>query len=84
MMILVYLAIAILIFAALATLGRVRPMTREEYEARREKGGGSGNALLRGAGQGMLELQGMLEPGREQVRRAKEEKRSEEDDSGAV
>jgi hypothetical protein len=30
----------------------------------------------------MLELQGILEPGREQIRRAKEERTGEEDESG--
>jgi hypothetical protein len=82
MIVLAYLAIAILVFAALAALGRKRPMTREEYDARRNQGGGPGNALLRSAGAGMLELQGILEPGREQIRRAKEERTGEEDESG--
>jgi len=81
-MLFVYLAIAVLIFAGLAALGKVRPMTREEYEERRKQGGGPGNALVRGLGEGLLELQGILEPGREQVRRAKEEKRDEEDAAG--
>lgn len=82
MVLLVYIVIGILIIAGLAALGRNRPISKEEYESRKGQGGGAGNALLRGAGQGMLELQGILEPGREQLRVAKEEKQDEEDESG--
>jgi hypothetical protein len=82
MTVLVYLAFAALVFAGLSALGRRRTMTREEYEARKGHGDGAGNALLRGAGAGLLELQGLLEPGREQVRKVQEEDREEDDDSG--
>lgn len=82
MAILPYLILAILVFAGLAALGRRRSITRREYEERLGKGDGAGNALMRGAGASMLELQGILEPGREQLREAKEERRDEGDESG--
>ncbi|MBI3450049.1 MAG: hypothetical protein HY049_14185 [Acidobacteria bacterium] len=82
MVLFVYLAIAALAVAGLAALGRKPPMTREEYDDRLGRGAGPGNAISRGMGEGLLELQGILEPGREQVRKVREEKEDARDASG--
>jgi len=82
MAIIPYLILAVLIFAGLAALGRKRSMSRKEYEEQGKHGGGLGNALVRGAGAGLLGVQAMLEPGREQLLAANEEKRDAGDESG--
>jgi len=82
MVVLVYIAVAALVFAGLAALGRKRSMTRKEYDDRLGRGSGPGNALRRGVGEGLLELQGLLEPGREQVRKVREEREDTGDAGG--
>jgi len=77
-----YLVLALLVFAGLAVLGRRRPISREEYEERKGKGSGVGNAVVRGAGAMFLELHGILEPGREQIRKLREERRAEKEGEG--
>lgn len=69
-----WLAALILIVAGLAALGRRRPMTDREYEERRGKGAGLGNALLA--------LHDLLEPQRGQAGKTRLERRAEEDPGG--
>ncbi len=68
---LVWLGVVALVVAGLAALARERPMSDEEYEERRGKGSAVGNALLA--------LHDVLEPGRREAVKAREERRAEAD-----
>jgi hypothetical protein len=74
MILLVYLAVALLLVAGLVVLGRKREISEEEYEAMKGKQSRVGNALLA--------AQSILEPDRESLRKAKQEIRVEKDDAG--
>ena len=73
MLIIAYIAIGLLIVAGLAVLGRKREISEEEYEAMKGKQSHLGNALQ--------QFQSFFEPGREHLKKAKEE-RVEENESG--
>jgi len=67
--------VAFLAALGLYLLSRPARMTDEEYEARKGKGSGVGNALL--------ELQSILEPGKgDALRKAKTEQHEEADPGG--
>ena len=74
MVALLYLAVLVIAVAGIVLLARRREITDEEYEEMKGKGSAVGNALL--------DAQILLEPGRESLRKAKEEIQVEEDDSG--
>jgi len=74
MLIIAYIAIGVLIVAGLAVLGRKREISEEEYEAMKGKQSHLGNALQ--------QFQSFFEPGREQLKKAKEERRVEQDGGG--
>ena len=82
MLVLVYLGIIALALWGFVALASKREMTDEEYEARKEAGGGLGNALVRGAAEGLAVAQGLFEPGREKVIEAKKGETEEGEDAG--
>lgn len=68
---LIWAGVLVLLVAGLAALARARPMSDAEYEERRGKGSPIGNA--------MLALHDILEPGRGEAGKAREERRAEAD-----
>jgi len=75
MVLLAYIAVLVLAVAGLVALARRRGISEAEYEAMKGKQSRVGNALL--------DAQVLLEPGREALRKAKQECRVEQDESGA-
>jgi hypothetical protein len=71
---LVLLAVLALVVAGIAALARERTMTDEEYEERRGRGAGVGGAVLA--------LHEILEPGRAEAGKAREERPAEPDPGG--
>jgi hypothetical protein len=74
MVLLAYIAVFVLAVAGLVALARRRGISGEEYEAMKGKQSRIGNALL--------DAQVLVEPEREALRKAKQERRVEEDESG--